>query len=118
MWSRASAVGLCRAGETCCLQSANAIRSLAPVLKEDVESLGAGKVYRDIDLPLVPVLLRMEEAGVRIDRAVLSAMCERLKVEMERVSEQISRAPAIASTSIRPSSWETCCSTKCICPSR
>ncbi len=69
--------------------SANAIRGLAPMLKEDVESLGAGQVYRDIDLPLVPVLLRMEEAGVRIDRAVLAAMGERLTVEMQRVSEQI-----------------------------
>jgi len=69
--------------------SANAIRGLGPLLKEDVESLGAGQVYRDIDLPLVPVLLRMEEAGVRIDRAVLSAMGDRLTVEMERVSEQI-----------------------------
>ncbi|HET6217284.1 MAG TPA: DNA polymerase I [Acidobacteriaceae bacterium] len=69
--------------------SANAIRGLAPLLKEDVESLGAGQVYRDIDLPLVPVLLRMEESGVRIDRAVLSAMGERLTVEMQRVSEQI-----------------------------
>jgi DNA polymerase-1 len=69
--------------------SANAIRTLAPVLKEDVETLGAGEVYRDIDLPLVPVLLRMEQAGVRIDRAVLADMGQRLAVEMERVSEQI-----------------------------
>jgi DNA polymerase I len=69
--------------------SANAIRSLAPLLKGDVETLGAGQVYRDIDLPLVPVLLRMEEAGVRIDRAVLAEMGGRLTVEMERVSEQI-----------------------------
>jgi DNA polymerase-1 len=69
--------------------SANAIRTLAPTLKEDVETLGAGQVYRDIDLPLVPVLLRMEQAGVRIDRAVLSEMAGRLTVEMERVSEQI-----------------------------
>jgi DNA polymerase-1 len=69
--------------------SANAIRSLAPLLKEDVETLGAGQVYRDIDLPLVPVLLRMEEAGVRIDRSVLAEMGERLAVEMELVSEQI-----------------------------
>jgi DNA polymerase-1 len=69
--------------------SANAIRTLAPMLKEDVETLGAGQVYRDIDLPLVPVLLRMEEAGVRIDRAVLADMGGRLTVEMERVSEQI-----------------------------
>jgi DNA polymerase I len=76
-------------GEELLPASANAIRGLATVLKEDVESLGAGKVYRDIDLPLVPVLLRMEEAGVRIDRTVLSAMSDRLTVEMNRVSEQI-----------------------------
>jgi DNA polymerase-1 len=69
--------------------SANAIRTLAPMLKEDVETLGAGQVYRDIDRPLVPVLLRMEQAGVRIDRAVLAEMGRRLTVEMERVSEQI-----------------------------
>jgi DNA polymerase-1 len=69
--------------------SAHAIHTLAPLLKEDVESLGTGEVYRDIDLPLVPVLLSMEEAGVRIDRAVLSAMGDRLTVEMHRVSEQI-----------------------------
>ena len=69
--------------------SAHAIHTLAPLLKDDVESLGTGQVYRDIDLPLVPVLLRMEEAGVRIDRAVLSAMADRLTVEMHRVSEQI-----------------------------
>jgi DNA polymerase I len=69
--------------------SAHAIHTLAPLLKEDVESLGTSQVYRDIDLPLVPVLLNMEEAGVRIDRAVLSAMADRLTVEMHRVSEQI-----------------------------
>jgi DNA polymerase I len=69
--------------------SANAIRALGPLLKGDVETLGTGQVYRDIDLPLVPVLLRMEEAGVRIDRSVLGEMGKRLTVEMERVSEQI-----------------------------
>jgi DNA polymerase-1 len=69
--------------------SAHAIQTLAPLLKGDAESLDTGQVYRDIDLPLVPVLLGMEEAGVRIDRAVLSAMADRLTVEMHRVSEQI-----------------------------
>ena len=69
MLSRALAAGrLPPPGEELLPASANAIRGLAPVLKEDVETLGAGQVYRDIDLPLVPVLLRMEEAGVRIDR--------------------------------------------------
>jgi DNA polymerase I len=69
--------------------SAQAIQTLAPLLKKDIEEEGTGGVYRDIDVPLVPVLLRMEEAGVRIDREVLSAMSGRLTVEMHKVSELI-----------------------------
>ena len=42
-----------------------------------------------MDLPLVPVLLRMEQAGVRIDTAVLSAMSTRLAVEMDTLAERI-----------------------------
>jgi DNA polymerase I len=76
-------------GDTLLPASANAIRSLAPTLKEDVATLGTEEVYRDIDLPLVPVLLRMEETGVRIDRAVLAEMGERLTADMFQVSEQI-----------------------------
>jgi DNA polymerase-1 len=77
------------ASEELLAASAQAIQTLAPLLKQDIESQGTDEVYRDIDLPLVPVLLRMEEAGVRIDRAVLSAMADRLTVEMHTVSEQI-----------------------------
>src|SRR5580692_1614063 len=87
--ARFSGGALPASGDDLLPASANAIRSLAPVLKEDVETLGAGQVYRDIDLPLVPVLLRMEQAGVRIDRSVLAEMGERLTVEMGQVSEQI-----------------------------
>lgn len=46
-------------------------------------------LYRTMDLPLVPVLLRMEQAGVRIDTAVLSAMSTRLAVEMDTLAEKI-----------------------------
>jgi DNA polymerase-1 len=46
-------------------------------------------VYQTIDLPLVPVLLRMEDAGVRIDSSVLSAMSTRLAVEMDTLAERI-----------------------------
>jgi DNA polymerase-1 len=76
-------------GEAQLPESAHAIHSLAPVLRADVEALGTTNVYQEIDLPLVPVLLRMEHAGVRIDRAVLSEMSGRLSSEMFRVSEQI-----------------------------
>jgi DNA polymerase-1 len=46
-------------------------------------------IYQSMDLPLVPVLLRMEQAGVRIDPAQLSAMSSRLAVEMDSLAEQI-----------------------------
>ncbi|HEV2274622.1 MAG TPA: DNA polymerase I [Acidobacteriaceae bacterium] len=77
------------AGEAYLPQSANAIHALAPGLRAEVESLQMTKLYREIDLPLVPVLLRMEQAGVRIDKAVLGEMSGRLSTEMHRVSEQI-----------------------------
>jgi DNA polymerase-1 len=48
-------------------------------------------VYQTIDLPLVPVLLRMEQAGVRIDTSVLSSMSSRLAVEMDTLAERIFR---------------------------
>ena len=76
-------------GEHYLPESAHAVHALAPVLRAEIESLNTAKLYRDIDLPLVPVLLRMEKAGVRIDRAVLSEMSSRLSGEMYRVSEQI-----------------------------
>src|SRR6201999_463535 len=41
------------------------------------------------DLPLVPILLRMEEAGVRIDLDVLRRMDEKLSSEINRVGEEI-----------------------------
>ena len=42
-----------------------------------------------IDLPLVPVLLRMEQAGVRIDPTVLNDMSSRLAVEIDNLAERI-----------------------------
>jgi DNA polymerase-1 len=35
------------------------------------------RVYRDIDLPLAPVLFRMEQAGVRIDTGALDGSPKR-----------------------------------------
>jgi DNA polymerase-1 len=46
-------------------------------------------VYQTIDLPLVPVLLRMEQTGVRIDPAVLNQMSSRLSVEIDNLAERI-----------------------------
>ncbi|MBS1820497.1 MAG: DNA polymerase I [Acidobacteria bacterium] len=46
-------------------------------------------VYNTIDLPLVPVLLGMEQTGVRIDPAFLREMSTRLGVEIDNLAESI-----------------------------
>jgi DNA polymerase-1 len=46
-------------------------------------------VYNTIDKPLVPVLLRMEQVGVRIDSSVLGEMSNRLAIEIDNLAERI-----------------------------
>jgi DNA polymerase-1 len=69
--------------------AAAAIGALEPVLREEVNKGGLKRVYEEIDLPLAPVLYRMEQAGVRIDRAALSSLSERFGGEITRVGERI-----------------------------
>lgn len=47
------------------------------------------EVYAKIDLPLVPVLLRMEQVGVRVDLDLLRAMSSRLAVTIDDLAERI-----------------------------
>jgi DNA polymerase-1 len=68
---------------------AAAIQALVPVLRAEAEKAAVTKVYEEIDRPLAPVLFRMEQAGVRIDKAALAALSERFSAELERVGERI-----------------------------
>jgi DNA polymerase-1 len=47
------------------------------------------EVYQKLDLPLVSVLLRMEQAGVRVDSEVLREMSSRLAVTIDDLAERI-----------------------------
>jgi DNA polymerase-1 len=68
---------------------AAAIRGLVPELLKHVGASGLSRVYREIDLPLAPVLFAMEQAGVRIDLGVLDGLSRRFAVELQQVSERI-----------------------------
>jgi DNA polymerase-1 len=68
---------------------AAAIHALVPALRREVETAGVKRVYDEIDLPLAPVLFRMERAGVRIDTGVLDGLSKRFSAELERVGERI-----------------------------
>ena len=69
--------------------AAAAIQALFPALRDEVERSDVADVYNKIDLPLAPVLYRMEQAGVRIDIKALDGLSKRFGSEMERVSERI-----------------------------
>ncbi len=53
------------------------------------ESSSLTDVYTQLDLPLVPVLLRMEQAGVRVDLPLLGTLGTRLGVEIDNLAERI-----------------------------
>ena len=69
--------------------AAAAVHALTPALRDEVEKGGLSRVYSEIDLPLAPVLFRMEQAGVRIDRSALGKFSTRLTAEIDRVGERI-----------------------------
>jgi DNA polymerase-1 len=64
-------------------------QTLVNDLRAEVDRCNVMRVYEDIDLPLAPVLYRMEKNGVRIDLAVLDILSRRFAAELERVGEQI-----------------------------
>jgi DNA polymerase-1 len=47
------------------------------------------EVYSQLDLPLVPVLLHMEQAGVRVDASLLREMSSRLTVTIDDLAERV-----------------------------
>ncbi|MCU1321874.1 MAG: polymerase [Acidobacteriaceae bacterium] len=75
--------------ETWLPESANAIHRLAAQLRSDIKEQSLTHLYETMDLPLVHVLLRMEQAGVRIDSEVLSSLSSRLAVEIDNLAEKI-----------------------------
>ncbi|HUZ96025.1 MAG TPA: DNA polymerase I [Edaphobacter sp.] len=70
-------------------EAANAVQRLAPILRAEIETSNVTNVYDTIDLPLVDVLLRMEQAGVRVDPTVLNDMSNRLAIEIDNLAERI-----------------------------
>jgi DNA polymerase I len=70
-------------------EAANAVHRLSKTLREQVEAAHLKHIYETMDLPLVSVLLRMEQVGVRIDSSVLGAMSTRLALEIDNLGERI-----------------------------
>jgi DNA polymerase-1 len=70
-------------------ESADITGRLATALRKEIEAQGLQKLYAEIELPLVPVLTRMEHAGVKIDRDALTKMSSRMEREIDIKAKQI-----------------------------
>jgi DNA polymerase I len=68
---------------------ADAILSLYQKLKPEIETLGLTELYQTIDLPLVRVLVDMEETGIRVDPAQLKVLSVRMEEEIARLTGEI-----------------------------
>ncbi len=73
-------------------EAADVSARLAARLAEEVQRGGLWKLYEEIDLPLAPVLARMEAAGVKVDREALARMSARLEKEIDAKAKEIYRA--------------------------
>lgn len=70
-------------------EQADCILSLQPKLSGEVDAQGLREVYEKIDLPLAPVLARMEKTGIRIEPSQLRVLSERMDQEIQRLSGDI-----------------------------
>jgi DNA polymerase-1 len=70
-------------------EAADITGRLTTALRDDVERAGLTKLYEEIDLPLVPVLARMEQAGVKIDTVALAKMSTELEREIGVKAKEI-----------------------------
>jgi DNA polymerase I len=62
---------------------ADAARRLAPELWRELELGGLAELARTLELPLLPILARMERQGVKLDVAELGRTSERVDVEVK-----------------------------------
>jgi DNA polymerase-1 len=77
-------------------ESADVTGRLTAVFREEVRQADLTKLYEEIDLPLVPVLARMEQAGVKIDTNALAQMSTELEREIaikEKAIHEIAGTP-------------------------
>ena len=70
-------------------------------LEEAMRSTGVDRVFHDIEMPLLPVLVRMEQNGVKIDTGSLARTSATFTEEMSKIEQTIYR---LAGTSFNISS--------------
>ena len=71
------------------LPDVQSVWALQPVLHEKMDAQAMLPLYTDVELPLCPVLARMEQVGFLVDRKALYDFGERLTSSIEQLQQSI-----------------------------
>lgn len=74
------------------LADVRAVAHLFEVTQREVDRLGLDTVYRTIELPLIPVLAKMEALGIGVSKELLSSIAEGFSREVDKLEGEIQRA--------------------------
>ena len=65
------------------------MEALGRVLESALEEAGLAEVFFDVDMPLLPVLVRMERKGIRLDPKVFSALSKELEEGTRKIEKRV-----------------------------
>ena len=85
-------------------KEALAVAWLCEPLANALADQGMSELFAKVEVPLVPVLAKMETNGVGVDRSELERLNENLKSEVERLRGEIHKAAGDESTDFNPNS--------------
>lgn len=71
---------------------AEVVTRMLPLVEARLAERGGSRVFREIEMPLLPVLIGMEQTGVALDLPFFSQMSGELSVRMGDISREIFRA--------------------------
>ena len=85
-------------------QEALAVAWLCEPLANALAEQGMSELFSKVEVPLVPVLAKMETNGVGVDRSELERLNENLKSEVERLRDEIHKASGDENADFNPNS--------------
>lgn len=68
---------------------ADIVGRLAIVLHKELEKMGLEDIYLNLELPLVEIIYKMEQVGVKVDPVTLSVLSKEFEDELKKLSTEI-----------------------------
>ena len=70
-------------------EDADVCLQLGPIFKEKLEEVSLGKIYTDVEAPLLPTLVNMEYHGVYVDQKIMWEMSQWMEGQLNSFSTDI-----------------------------